>query len=35
VALAHGKLPDQAAASRMKDYWAERLGDLKGMLVPE
>ncbi|MDQ3208546.1 MAG: hypothetical protein M3Q37_08040 [Gemmatimonadota bacterium] len=35
VALAHEKLPDRAAAARLKEYWAERLGALKDMLAPE
>ena len=28
VALQHGKLPDQASATRMKQFWADRLGML-------
>jgi hypothetical protein len=32
VALAHEKLPDRAAATRMKLYWAERLGALEELL---
>jgi uncharacterized protein YndB with AHSA1/START domain len=35
VALAHAKLPDQASATRMKAYWAERLSALEGMLAPD
>ena len=34
VALAHGKLPDQASATRMKQYWTERLGALEDVLAP-
>ena len=34
VALSHGKLPDQAAATRVKQYWAERLGALEEVLAP-
>jgi uncharacterized protein YndB with AHSA1/START domain len=34
VAVQHGKLPDRAAATRMKHYWAERLDALKEVLVP-
>jgi hypothetical protein len=33
VALQHGKLPDRAAAMRVKQYWAERLGALEDVLV--
>jgi uncharacterized protein YndB with AHSA1/START domain len=32
VALEHGKLPDRAAAARMKQYWAERLDALEELL---
>ncbi len=32
VALAHGNLPDRAAAARMKQYWTERLGALGEVL---
>jgi uncharacterized protein YndB with AHSA1/START domain len=32
VALAHGKLPDKAAAARMKQYWSERLSALEDVL---
>jgi hypothetical protein len=32
VAIQHEKLPDQAAATRSKEYWAERL-DLLGQLL--
>ncbi len=35
VALQHGKLPDRAAATRVKEYWTERLGALEGMLAPD
>jgi hypothetical protein len=35
VALAHGKLPDKAAATQMKQYWTERLEELKEMLAEE
>ena len=35
VALSHEKLPDKAAATRMKQYWAERLGALESVLAPE
>ena len=34
VALQHGKLPDRSAATRMKQYWAERLGALEEILRP-
>jgi uncharacterized protein YndB with AHSA1/START domain len=34
VALQHGKLPDKAAATRVKQYWAERLGALEEVLAP-
>ncbi|HEV8264741.1 MAG TPA: hypothetical protein VGQ06_07305 [Gemmatimonadales bacterium] len=34
VAVQHGKLADQAAATRMKKYWAERLAELDAMLAP-
>ncbi|MGH7580271.1 MAG: hypothetical protein ACREM9_08875 [Gemmatimonadales bacterium] len=33
VALAHGKLPDRAAATRAKEYWGERLDVLKQVLA--
>jgi uncharacterized protein YndB with AHSA1/START domain len=33
VAVLHGKLPDKASVARMKEFWAERLGALAG-LVP-
>jgi hypothetical protein len=33
VALQHGKLPDQDSATRMKQYWTERLRDLEGVLA--
>ena len=35
VALQHGKLPDRDAATRKKQYWAERLDVLKEVLTPE
>jgi uncharacterized protein YndB with AHSA1/START domain len=35
VALQHGKLPARAAATRMKQYWGERLGALKDLLAPD
>jgi uncharacterized protein YndB with AHSA1/START domain len=35
VALQHGKLPDRAAATRVKQYWAERLGALEDVLAPD
>lgn len=35
VAIQHGKLPDQSAATRAKEYWAERLGALREILAPE
>jgi hypothetical protein len=35
VVLQHGKLPDRAAATRMKQYWAERLVALGQVLAPE
>jgi hypothetical protein len=34
VALQHGKLPDQSAVTRMKQYWANRLGALGDVLAP-
>ncbi len=34
VAEALEKLPDQASATRMKKYWAERLGALEEVLAP-
>ncbi len=33
VALQHGKLPDRAAATRLKQFWAERLGVLEEVLT--
>ena len=33
VALAHGRLPDRAAATRMKQYWTERLDALQQTLA--
>lgn len=35
VALTHEKLPDKTSSTRMKEYWADRLGALKDMLAPE
>jgi hypothetical protein len=35
VAVQHEKLADRAAATRMKEYWAERLDALEQVLVPE
>lgn len=35
VSVQHGKLPDRAAVTRVKEYWAERLGALKEILAPE
>src|SRR6266446_714801 len=35
VAVQHGKLPDRAAQTRVKQYWAERLDALEQVLVPE
>jgi hypothetical protein len=34
VSVQHGKLADQAAATRMKAFWTERLVELDAMLVP-
>ena len=34
VALSHGKLPDRDSATRVKQYWAERLGALEEVLAP-
>jgi hypothetical protein len=34
VAIQHGKLPDRAAATRMKEFWAERLAELDAVLAP-
>lgn len=34
VAIQHVKLPDRAAATRMKQYWAERLSALAATLAP-
>ena len=34
AAIQHGKLPDLATATRVKQYWAERLGALKDILAP-
>jgi hypothetical protein len=33
VAVQHGRLPDRAAAARVKQYWAERLDALKEVLT--
>jgi hypothetical protein len=35
VAVEHEKLADRAAASRVKQYWAERLDDLQALLAAE
>jgi hypothetical protein len=35
VAVQHGKLPDRAAQTRVKQYWAERLDALRLVLAPE
>ena len=35
VAVQHGKLPDRAAQTRVKQYWAERLDALGEVLAPE
>ncbi len=35
VAVQHGKLPDRAAQTRVKQYWAERLDALGQVLAPE
>jgi hypothetical protein len=35
VALTHEKLPDRDSATRVKQYWAERLGALEDVLAPE
>jgi uncharacterized protein YndB with AHSA1/START domain len=35
VAVQHGRLPDRAAQTRVKQYWAERLDALKEVLAPE
>ena len=35
VALTHEKLPDKASSTRVKEYWADRLGALEDMLAPE
>jgi hypothetical protein len=34
IALTHEKLPDRAAQTRMKQYWAERLEALEQVLAP-
>jgi hypothetical protein len=33
VALQHGKLPDRDSQTRIKEYWADRLGALQGVLA--
>ena len=35
VSLQHGKLPDRDSATRVKQYWAERLGALEDVLAPD
>jgi hypothetical protein len=35
VAVQHGKLPDRAAQTRVKQYWAERLEVLEQVLEPQ
>jgi hypothetical protein len=35
VAIQHGKLANRAAATRIKQYWTERLDALKEVLAPE
>jgi len=35
VAVQHGRLPDRAAQTRVKQYWAERLDALTEVLAPE
>lgn len=35
VHLQHGKLPDRAATTRAKQYWAERLVALEDVLTPD
>jgi hypothetical protein len=35
VAVQHGKLPDRATQTRVKQYWAERLDALREVLAPE
>jgi hypothetical protein len=32
VGLVHAKLPDRAAVTQKKDYWAERLAELGKLL---
>jgi hypothetical protein len=34
VQIQHEKLPDRAAATRMKQYWAERLAALGEVFPP-
>ena len=35
VALSHGRLPNRAAVTRLKQYWTERLDELGKLLMPE
>jgi hypothetical protein len=35
VAVQHGKLPDRDSVTRMKEYWAERLGALEDVVAPD
>ena len=35
VAIQHGRLPDKAAAERVKEFWGERLGALGNLLVSQ
>ena len=35
VQVQHGKLPDRAAVTRVKQYWADRLGALEDVLAPD
>ncbi|HEV7365993.1 MAG TPA: hypothetical protein VGN76_09135 [Gemmatimonadales bacterium] len=35
VAVQHGKLPDKAAATRLKQYWTERFGALEEVLTSD
>ena len=34
VAIQHARLPDRETATRMKEYWAARLGALTEVLAP-
>src|SRR5437667_79186 len=34
VQVQHAKLPDRQASTRMKQFWAERLGALEAVLAP-